>query len=175
MKEETPIDEIEQLAKESGGVFLICVLDKDCVGNEKPVVIRDNGSPVFYFNIENPAGFSMLLECEKVLSDQNMVQFMKNVFWLGEPITKVNLKYTGSTFTESARSAPATQQQLIDRVNDTIDKCLKYMSESISKDKRVYLSASNRMNYYVNKTDFGTFIKSQYPVFLGGKLERENV
>jgi len=170
MKKETPIDEIEQLAKEAGGVFFISILDKDCVGNEKPVVIRDDGSPVFYFNIENPAGFSMLLECEKALTDQNMVQFMKNVFWFGEPITRVNVRYARST---DLRSAPATQQQLIDRVNDTIDKCLKYMTMSITEDRRVYLSASNRMNYYVNKTDFGAFIKSQYPVFPGGKLENE--
>jgi hypothetical protein len=48
------IDEIEQLAKESGGVFFICILDRD-YENEKPVIIRDYGSPVFYFNIENPA------------------------------------------------------------------------------------------------------------------------
>jgi hypothetical protein len=39
------IDEIEQLAKESGGVFFICILDKD-YENEKPVIIRDYGSPV---------------------------------------------------------------------------------------------------------------------------------
>jgi hypothetical protein len=49
------------------------------------------------------------------------------------------------------------------------------MSESISKDQRVYLFASNRMNYYINKTDFGTFIKNQYPQFPGGKLEKEIV
>ena len=115
----------------------------------------------------------MLLECEKALFDQNMVQFMKNVFWFGEPIIKGNLKYAGSTFT--ARSAPATQQQLIDRVNDTIDKCLKYMGVSIAEDKPVYLSASNRMNYYVNKTEFGTFIKNQYSQFLGGELKKEIV
>jgi hypothetical protein len=44
------------------------VLDKD-YENEKPVIIRDYGSPAFYFNIENPAGLSMLLECDKVLAD----------------------------------------------------------------------------------------------------------
>ena len=115
----------------------------------------------------------MLLECEKALVDQNIVQFMKNVFWFGEPIIKGNLKYAGSTV--PSQSAPATQQQLIDRVNDTIDKCLKYMSESIAEDKRVYLFASNRMNYYVNKTDFGTFIKKQYPQLLDRKLEKEIV
>jgi hypothetical protein len=51
------IDKIEQLAKESGGVFFICIQDKD-YENEKPL-IRDRGSPVFYFNIQNPAGLSM--------------------------------------------------------------------------------------------------------------------
>ena len=116
------------MAKEAGGVFFICIQDKD-YENEKPVIIRDNGSPVFYFNIENPAGFSMLLECEKALTDQNIVQFMKNVFWLGEHITRVNLKYA----VKAHRSAPATQRQLIERVNDTIDKCLKYMSEVLLK------------------------------------------
>ena len=171
MNKET-IDEIEQLVKESGGVFFICILDKD-YENEKPVIIRDYGSPVFYFNIENPAGLSMLLECEKALGDQNIVQFMTNVFWLGEHITKGNLKYADST--DHSQSAPATQWQLIDRVNETIDKCLKYISESIAKDQRVYLFASNRMNYYMNKTEFGTFIKEQYPQLFDKKLEKEIV
>ena len=74
-----------------------------------------------------------------------------------------------------SQSAPATQRQLIDRVNETIDKCLKYMSESIAKNQRVYLFASNRMNYYINKTDFGTFIKNQYPQLFGKELEEEIV
>ena len=74
-----------------------------------------------------------------------------------------------------SQSAPATQRQLIDRVNETIDKCLKYMSESIAKDQRVYLFASNRMNYYMNKTDFGTFIKEQYPQLFDKKMEKEIV
>lgn len=171
MNKET-IDEIEQLAKESGGVFFICILDKD-YESEKPVIIRDRGSPVFYFNIQNPAGLSMLLECDKALADQNIVQFMTSVFWLGEHITKGNLKYADST--AHSQSAPATQRQLIDRVNETIDKCLKYMSESIAKDQRVYLFASNRMNYYMNKTDFGTFIREQYPQLFDKKLEKEIV
>ena len=47
------------------------------------------------------------------------------------------------------------------------------MTESIAKDQRVYLFASNRMNYYVNKTGFGTFIRSQYPQLLHKKLEKE--
>lgn len=165
MNKEIPIKQIEQLANEAGGIFFICILDEDCVENEKPVVIRDNESPLFYFNIEDPAGISMLLECEKALSDQNMVQFMKNVFWLGEPITKVNLKYTDST---DHRSAPVTQQQLIDRANHIIDKCPMHI-----EDKPEYLSASNRMNYYINKSDFGIYIKSQYPQLFGCRLEKE--
>jgi hypothetical protein len=71
------------------------------------------------------------------------VQFMTSVFWRGELITKGNLKYADST--DHSQSAPATQWQLINRVNETIDKCLKYISESIAKDQRVYLFASNRM------------------------------
>ena len=39
------------------------------------------------------------------------------------------------------------------------------MSESIAKNQRVYLFASNRMNYYMNKTDFGTFIKTISQLF----------
>jgi hypothetical protein len=49
------------------------------------------------------------------------------------------------------------------------------MSESIAKDQRVYLFASNRMNYYMNKTEFGTFIKEQYPQLFDKKLEKEIV
>ncbi|MFI5405514.1 MAG: hypothetical protein ACHQ1D_03255 [Nitrososphaerales archaeon] len=171
----TPIDEIEQLVKEAGGVCFICILNKDYVGKEKPVVISDFGSPVFHFNIEHPAGLSMLLECEKALSDQNIVQLMKNVFWLGESVTKCDLKYLDSTYTNHKHSAPATQRQLIDRVNQVIDKCLKYMEESIVKDKRIHLWASDRMNYYINKTEFGIFIKSQYPQLFDKKLEKEIV
>jgi hypothetical protein len=51
--------------------------------------------------------------------------------------------------------------------------CVRVLSESIAKDQRVYLFASNRMNYYVNKTGFGTFIRSQYPQLLHKKLEKE--
>jgi hypothetical protein len=48
------------------------------------------------------------------------------------------------------------------------------MSLSIAKDQRVlYLFASYRMNYYINKTDFGTFIKEQYPQLFDMKLEKE--
>ena len=49
------------------------------------------------------------------------------------------------------------------------------MEESIVKDKRVHLAASDSMNYYINKTDFGRFIKSQYPQLFGKKLENEIV
>ena len=49
------------------------------------------------------------------------------------------------------------------------------MKESIVKDKQVHVTASDSINYYINKTDFGRFIKSQYPQLFGKKLENEIV
>lgn len=89
----------------------------------------------------------------------------KNCFWLGEAVTNTELEYLGSTY--GAKSAPATQKELIERVNQTIDRCMEYMCQNIEKDKRVHVSASLRMNCYIQNTDFGEYIQNRYPQLFG--------
>lgn len=147
--------ETDEMVRKMGGIFLMT----RTTGNG--TVYRDPKSPVFIFNINNPAGLSTLLECEKELADQSITQFIKGVFWLGKSVDTSGKVYLGST--NGSSSAPATQDELIERVNRTIDTCMEYMKESIDKYKQIHAKASNRMAYYIGATDFGIFIKNRYP------------
>ncbi len=163
---------LERFVREKGGIlFLIhrelTTMNNDNDNEQLVTAVRDDyrDSAVFDFNIGNGAGLSMLFECEKALSDQIMSIecFHEDVIWFGGSLNETDFKYISSTYDDPSRSAPVPQKELVDRVNQTIDRCLVYMAELVREVKMVNVNASNRMNAYICNSKLGAFIQEKYP------------
>jgi len=131
-------DKLNNMVKRSAVIFFICMLKGDTA------LVRpdsERSSPIFIFNIGNGAGLSMMFECEKALSDQKMAQFGKNDFIFGGCVAKTDHPYLTNRGNENNE---VTQSELIDRVNETIDKCLTAIKRSINESKQVHILPSNR-------------------------------
>ena len=111
----------------------------------------------------------MLCECEKALADQVMsLDFLDSgiegdVIWFGGMLDKSGSEFIGSTYDDGLKSAPVEQSELVHRVNQTIDRCLEYMLNSVELDKKVYVDASDRMSGYIKLTRIGEHIREIYP------------
>lgn len=142
MKKE--FEKFDKMAKENGGIFLIGIGTKPEDAPKGWTVWQDEPkSPLFIFNFDNPMGFSIFSQCEKALADQK-IKNIQYALWVGGR----------DNGTKSA------QNKLIRRVNQTIKECSKHLMRN--KDP-LYVNASERMNFFIGKTTFGTFIKERYP------------
>jgi hypothetical protein len=154
---------MERFVTEKGGILFI--LHKGLVS--KQAIARDDEkkSAVFDFNIGQGTGLSILFECEKALSDQSMsLDFLhEGVIWFGGSLDESGEKYIGSSYGDGSHSAPVTQRELVDRVNQTIDRCFEYMQKAIQEAKMVSANASNRMNGYLCNTTIGSYVRENYP------------
>jgi hypothetical protein len=171
---------LERFTSQKGGILFI--LRKSFGSDSKPPeeqtsVVRDEErkSAVFEINLGIMAGLSMLYECEKALADQVMsLDFLDSgiegdVIWFGGMLDRSGSEYIGSTYDDGLKSAPVQQSELVNRVNQAIDKCLERMLNSAELDKKVYVDASDRMAGYVKLTRIGEHIREKYP-----DLFREN-
>jgi hypothetical protein len=169
---------LERFTSQKGGILFI--VQKFFSSDNKPSgetapVVRDEErkSAVFEINIGTAAGLSVLCECEKALADQVMsLDFMDSgiggdVIWFGGMLDKGGSEFIASTYDDGLKSAPVEQSELIHRVNQAIDICLK----SIEPDKKVYVDASDRMKGYVNLTRIGQHIQENYPDLFSDKNE----
>ncbi len=154
---------MERFVTEKGGILFI--LHKGLVSGSFATARDDEKkSAVFDFNIGHGTGLSMLFECEKVLSDQSMsLDFHKDAIWFGGSLDESGEKYIGSSYGNGSHSAPVTQRELVDRVNQTIDRCFEDMQKSIEEAKMIFVNASNRMNGYLCKNKIGTYVREKYP------------
>ena len=165
---------LERFTNQKGG--LLFILRKSFSNDskspeEQTSVIRDEErkSAVFEINLGTMAGLSILCECEKALADQVMsLDFLDSgiegdVIWFGGMLDKSGSEYVGSTYDDGLKSAPVEQSELVQRVNQTIDKCLDHMLKSVELDKQVYVDASDRMSGHIKLTRIGEHIREKYP------------
>ena len=165
---------LERFTNQKGGILFI--LRKSFSKDSKPPedqtsVVRDEErkSAVFEINLGTVAGLTILCECEKALADQVMsLDFLDSgiegdVIWFGGMLDKSGSEYVGSTYDDGLKSAPVEQSELVQRVNQTIDKCLDHMLKSVELDKQVYVDASDRMSGHIKLTRIGEHIREKYP------------